>query len=141
MIFWQKPNRLEYELLHLKKEVVLPDLLYNLNHQNYLWVLGQNQVWIGKRHVFDKLYPLVFFYGSYMIDDPFTFNSETQFKEYCKSKNIMVMRHSSNAVDGHYISSRSANQSLVVDGQLNPDIRKGLMWSIVLPDGYPFPRP
>lgn len=129
----------EYEDCHLERDCVIPDLLDDLNHGDYLWVLGVNQIWIGKRHVFDRLYPLVFFYGTYVTENPFMFNSETQFAEHCKYKNITIFRHSTHAVDGHYICSKSAHQSLIIDGELNPERRKGLMYSIVRPDGYPFP--
>jgi hypothetical protein len=116
------------------------DILDYLNNRSLLWVLGQNQIWIGKRHVLEKLYPLIFFYGSFLTDYPFTFNSETQFAEFCQFKGIEILKHSTE-IDGHYISSRSANKSIIVDGELNPKIKTGFMWSIIRPDGYPFPYP
>jgi hypothetical protein len=50
--------------------------------------LGKEQVWIGKRAVFDKLYPLIFHYGLWDPGTPFAFNSETQFHECCKHQGL-----------------------------------------------------
>lgn len=46
--------------------------------------LGPEQVWIGKRRVFDKLCTIIFHYGLLDPGTPFAFSSEVQFHEFCK---------------------------------------------------------
>jgi hypothetical protein len=53
-----------------------------------LWTLGNEQVWIGNRSTFDILSNLVFEFGSWDSGHPFSFNSETQFHQFCKHHNI-----------------------------------------------------
>ena len=50
--------------------------------------LGTEQVWIGKRHVFDRLSQIIFHYGLWDSGQNCSFNSETTFHEFCKHHNI-----------------------------------------------------
>lgn len=53
-----------------------------------LYTLGTDQIWIGERNIFDTLSMLVFEYGLYDSGYPFSFNTETQFHQFCKNHNI-----------------------------------------------------
>lgn len=60
-----------------------------VNHKfPLLWSIGHEQVWIGKRSTFDILSNLVFEFGIWDSGNPFSFNSETQFHQFCKNHNI-----------------------------------------------------
>jgi hypothetical protein len=50
--------------------------------------LGQEQIWIGSRSVFDRLSQLVFHYGLYDSGASFAFNSESQFHCFCRHHGI-----------------------------------------------------
>jgi hypothetical protein len=50
--------------------------------------LGTEQVWIGKRTVFDRLSNIIFYYGLWDSGYSFSFNSETNFHEFCKNNNL-----------------------------------------------------
>jgi len=50
--------------------------------------LAIEQVWIGKRTVFDRLSNIIFHYGLWDSGHSFSFNSETNFHEFCKNYNI-----------------------------------------------------
>ena len=113
-------------------------LLYNINHKNYLWTFGTDWVCIGKRHVMDQLPSLVFWYGSFDTGLPFTFNAETQFVEYCKHKNITNFHYLTHC-DGQYLASRENNLSLIdKDGNLSPNIDDLLVVTIVRDEHYHF---
>jgi hypothetical protein len=53
-----------------------------------LVTLGHEQVWIGKHATFDKLSNIIFEYGIYDSGLHSAFNSETQFHQFCKKRNI-----------------------------------------------------
>lgn len=50
--------------------------------------LGTEQVWIGKRPVFDRLSTIIFHYGLFDPGTPFAFNSESQFHEFCNHQGL-----------------------------------------------------
>ena len=50
--------------------------------------LATEQVWIGKRTVFECLSNILFHYGLWDSGNSFSFNSETNFHEFCKNYNI-----------------------------------------------------
>ena len=88
------------------------DLLGEINRGNYIWTLGPNQVWIGKRHIMSQLYSLIYTYGKYDDGQAKTFNSETQFHCFCEERN---MHHFwiGTAGGGKYLASRSKNGELL----------------------------
>lgn len=67
------------------------EIMKKIHTKDYLWTFYCNWLWIGKRHVMDKLYPLVFFYGSYDVNKFHNFNPEIQYYEYCKNHNIELL--------------------------------------------------
>lgn len=116
------------------------NLLDNINNSKYLWVFGLNQVWIGKRHVMDIMYNLIYNYGNFFGKVKETFNSETQFAEYCKFFDIKLFKYSSCAT-GHYISHKKANLTLI-DTILNNDdynFKEMFIWTIIRNSEYNFP--
>ena len=64
------------------------ELLEHINTENYIWTLGTNQIWIGKRHVMKQFHKMIYAYGDFDIGSEGTFNSETQFTQFCKSNHI-----------------------------------------------------
>jgi len=59
------------------------DLTSNTDN-NTIITLGTEQVWISKRQNFIMLSQIIFQYGLYDSGLPFSFNSETQFHQFCK---------------------------------------------------------
>jgi len=66
------------------------DKLTNIIHKpcDTIITLSTEQVWIGKRTVFDCLSNILFHYGLWDSGHSFSFNSETNFHEFCKNYNI-----------------------------------------------------
>ena len=64
------------------------EILDHIRTSSYIWTLGTNQVWIGRRETMRKLHKLVYSYGDYDIGSKEGFNSETQFTQFCKAHNI-----------------------------------------------------
>ena len=64
------------------------EILDHIQEASYIWTLGPNQVWIGRREIMAKLYKLLYSYGDYDIGFRDGFNSETQFTQFCKAHNI-----------------------------------------------------
>lgn len=64
------------------------EILDHIRSSSYIWTLGTNQVWIGRRETMRKLHKLVYSYGDYDIGSKEVFNSETQFTQFCKAHNI-----------------------------------------------------
>lgn len=60
-----------------------------MNQEDKVITLGTEQVWIGKRHIFDKLSQIIFHYGLWDSGKEYTFNSETTFHLFCKKNGIM----------------------------------------------------
>jgi hypothetical protein len=70
-------------------EDVYKKIIQKINKDNHIWTFYHDQVWIGKRHVFNYLYGMVYFYGSYInpnVSCPF--NSETFFTHHLNHLNI-----------------------------------------------------
>ena len=77
------------------------EILDHIRSASYIWTLGPNQVWIGRREIMGKLHKLIYSYGDYDIGSKEGFNSETQFTQFCKAHNIKhFMRWA--AVDAKY---------------------------------------
>ena len=98
------------------------EVLEYINTENFIWTLGPNQVWIGKRHVMKKLHKMVYAYGDFDIGSKETFNSETQFTQFCKSNNIQHFMYCSH-IDSKYSpywSDTRYNRSLL-GGEAPPD--------------------
>jgi len=49
---------------------------------------GHEQFWVARRDVFALLGPMVFTYGTWDSGEPFAFNSESFFDEFCKINHI-----------------------------------------------------
>lgn len=60
-----------------------------LNQEDKIITLGTEQVWIGKRDIFDRLSQIIFHYGLWDSGKPYTFNSETTFHLFCKKNGIL----------------------------------------------------
>lgn len=78
--------------LHSEKKLVesskyFDDLTSNID-ENTVLTLGEEQIWISKRENFNLLSQIIFHYGLYDSGLPFTFNSETQFHQFCKHYNL-----------------------------------------------------
>ena len=63
-------------------------VIYDIDHDNTVITCAVEFVWFGKRCVFDRLSQIIFHYGLWDSGDPFSFNSETTFHEFCKHYNI-----------------------------------------------------
>jgi len=64
------------------------EILDHIRSASYIWTLGPNQVWIGRREIMGKLHKLIYSYGDYDIGSKEGFNSETQFTQFCKARHI-----------------------------------------------------
>lgn len=73
----------------VKTSVYYDDLINNIDKpDDTIITLGEEQVWIGKRTLFDRLAQIVFHYGLWDSGHSFSFNSETNFHEFCRYNNI-----------------------------------------------------
>lgn len=64
-------------------------LLESINNDNFLWTFGIEQIWIGKRHVFNSLRNMIYDYGNYINPNHVcTFNSESFFIYHMQHLNI-----------------------------------------------------
>ena len=91
------------------------EMLEHIQQSEYVWTLGINQVWIGRRHVMKKLYSMIYSYGDFVIDYHEGFNSETQFTQFCKTRGIQHFMYNS-VIDskyGPFWSDQQYNRSLV----------------------------
>ena len=59
-----------------------------MNQEDTVITLGTEQVWIAKRHIFDRLSQIIFHYGLWDSGKDYTFNSETAFHIYCTKNGI-----------------------------------------------------
>jgi len=59
-----------------------------MNQEDKVITLGTEQVWIAKRHIFDRLSQIIFHYGLWDSGKDYTFNSETAFHIYCTKNGI-----------------------------------------------------
>jgi hypothetical protein len=60
-----------------------------MHQEDKVITLGTEQVWIGKRHIFDKLSQIIFHYGLWDSGKEYAFNSETTFHMFCKKNGII----------------------------------------------------
>lgn len=58
------------------------------NQEDKVITLGTEQVWIAKRHIFDRLSQIIFYYGLWDSGKDYTFNSESVFHLYCTKNGI-----------------------------------------------------
>ena len=73
----------------VKTSIYYDDLINNIDKpDDTIITLGEEQVWIGKRTIFDRLAQIVFHYGLWDSGHSFSFNSETNFHEFCRYNNI-----------------------------------------------------
>lgn len=107
---------------------------------NPLWTFRKNVVWIGRRSVMDRLYPLLYWYGAYDDGTPYTFNSETQFQLFCKNHNINLIDYYTE-IEEQYLVSKRSNTSLIEDQQLGTSVNPRLIMAIVRPPNYRFDSP
>ena len=77
------------------------EILDHIQEASYIWTLGMNQVWIGRRDTMAKLHKLIYSYGDYDIGFKDGFNSETQFTQFCKAHNIKHFMYAS-SIDAKY---------------------------------------
>lgn len=84
-------------------------LIVHLNKENYMWTIGLDQVWIAKRHVFNYLYGMVYFFGDYVnVNNLFTFNAETFFTQHLQHLGIKQLIYSNpadNVFNEDYVNS------------------------------------
>ena len=99
----------------------------------YIWTLGHNQVWIGRREAVGQLSFLCYSYGRYNSARPSTFNSESQFTLFCQSRNIHHIRLSMGA-GSKYCASRSLNEGLLKSPE--DDIDTDIIITILRPRGW-----
>ncbi len=92
------------------------EALEHINNKNYVWTLNPNQVWIGKRHVMKKFDKILDCYGDFDIGTIETFNSETQFSQFCKHNHIQHFWYNSkvDSMYGPYWSDQQYNRSLYI---------------------------
>ena len=80
-----------------------------INSGDYLWSLGIDQVWIAKRHVFNYLYGMVYFFGDYInYDNHCTFNSETFFTQHLHQlgiKQFLYLSPNDNIFNHDYLNT------------------------------------
>lgn len=90
------------------------EILNHIQGASYIWTLGINQVWIGRRDIMAKLHKLIYSYGDYDIGSKDGFNSETQFTQFCKAHNIKHFIYASNIDNkyGPFWSDQQYNRSL-----------------------------
>jgi len=114
------------------------DLLGEINKGNYIWTLGPNQIWIGKRHIMSQLYSLIYSYGKYDNGTAKTFNSETQFHCFCEERN---MHHFwiGTAGGAKYLESRSKNGELLTSAT-DPVQDDTIVWTFVRDPSWAFPK-
>jgi hypothetical protein len=62
--------------------------IFNIDMENTIITYAVELVWFGRRSVFDKLSQILFHYGLWDSGQPFSFNSETTFHQFCKHFNI-----------------------------------------------------
>ena len=56
--------------------------------ENAVVMLGIEQFWVARRHIFALFGPMVFMYGVWDSGSPYAFNSEAFFAEFCKAHQI-----------------------------------------------------
>ena len=100
------------------------------HEQETLWLFRKNVVWIGSRSVMEKLYPLVYFYGTYLTPSVYSFNSETQFNEYCVAHNITSIDFLTQ-VEEEYLTTRAKNLTLLDGLNLSETYDRRLVMTIV----------
>lgn len=66
-----------------------PKELYN-EIEPYVITFGMEIVWFAKREIFEKLTDIIFHYGEWDVGQPFAFNSEHTFQQYCR---ILGIKH------------------------------------------------
>tara|TARA_B100000029_G_scaffold414582_1_gene418038 strand:- start:58 stop:543 length:486 start_codon:yes stop_codon:yes gene_type:complete len=112
------------------------DLLYKINTSNYIWTLGPNQVWIGKRHIMSQMYSIIYTYGKYESGKESTFNAETQFEFFCKERNIhrFWIRTAGGA---KYLENREKNSQLLKypHDKIEDDT---IVWTFIRTSGFGF---
>ena len=108
------------------------EILEHIRSASYIWTLGPNQVWIGRREIMGKLHKLIYSYGDYDIGSKEGFNSETQFTQFCKAHNIKHFMCGA-AMDSKYIhfwSDPQYNRSLyqhISSGKMPKDFIMAIM--------------
>ena len=106
------------------------EILAKINNDNHLWVFGINQVWITSHSQMNKMYPLIYWYGTYDTGKDFTFNSETQFAEYCKYHNIKVYYYFT-AEDDMYLGNMNLNHNVISGTELMTKDNPNFMMTII----------
>lgn len=56
----------------------------------HIITFGMEIVWFGKREFFEKMTDIVYHYGEWDVGQPFAFNSEHAFQQYCR---VLGIRH------------------------------------------------
>lgn len=122
-----------------RNQIRNPPSTRRLQERDVVWTFRKNVVWIGRREVMDRLYPLLYWYGTYVTDSPYSFNSETQFNEFCFAHNITTVDFHT-AVEERYLVSREANTTLLSGSQLSETRDRDLVVTVVRPLDYHFDR-
>lgn len=121
------------------QEKKIDNLLEEINAEKYIWTLGPNQIWIGKRCVMSQLYSLIFLYGKYNSGKESTFNSETQFYMFCAERNIRHILLNA-GTGGKWFTSRSKNNNLLKNAKDKVE-DKNIVWSFIRMPWFNFSKP
>ena len=118
----------------------IANLLEEINSEKYIWTLGPNQVWIGKRSVMSQLCLLAYTYGSYISQTPNSWSSEMQFHHFCRNHGIHHIILEAGDTGEKHIRSRSTNLSLL---KQPTDILEDttIIWGFLRPSTFYFPEP
>ena len=111
-----------------------------LQRRDVIWTFRKNVIWLGRREVMDRLYPLLYWYGSYVTDSPWCFNSETQFNEFCVAHNVTTIDFHT-TTEERYLVSKEANITLLCGDELSNVYDRDLVVTIVRPFDHHFDKP
>lgn len=105
--------------IYITKKTNIQELI---NNEQFIWTIYDNWIWIGKRHVMEKLYAMIYFYGDY-IGDNYSFNSETQFREYLIRMNCRLIQYCTEA-ESELWSNNELEKMEIVDN--NGELIQGI---------------
>ena len=109
------------------------DIEEAISSSRYLWTLGHNQVWIGRREPMDQLSFLCHSYGKYDSRLPVSYNSESQFVLFCYHHNIQHLRLPEGKGTA-YCTKKHLAQDLLENPE--DDVDKGIIFTILRPRGW-----
>lgn len=98
------------------------DLLKIINEEEFIWTIYYNWIWIAKRHVMQKLYPMIYFYGDFW-GEKYAYASESQFREYLCRMNCRVLTYWSTSESSLWGDNEIKGVEIIRDdGTINPHI-------------------